>query len=64
LKWATNIYNAALGFSCFHVLAVNTILLPREIRPGWPIRIGLVLGGVFFTALSVIATMNLLGYLG
>jgi hypothetical protein len=64
LVWATSIYNAALGFSCFHVLAVNTILLPREIRPGWFIRIGLVLGGLFFTALSVIATMKVLGYLG
>lgn len=61
LEWAANIYNAALGFSCFHVLAVNLILLPREIRPGWLIRIGLALGGVFFTALSVIATMKMLG---
>ncbi len=60
LKWATNIYNAALGFSCFHVLAVNTILLPRELRPNWFIRCGLVLGGLFFTALFVIATLKLL----
>ncbi len=62
LKWAANIYNAALGFSCFHVLAVNTILLPREIRPGWFIRIALVIGGLFFMALSLVATMELLGY--
>jgi hypothetical protein len=62
LKWAANIYNAALGFSCFHVLAVNTILLPRELRPGWFIRVGLVIGGLFFTGLSAIATMKLLGY--
>jgi hypothetical protein len=62
LEWATNIYNAALGFSCFHVLAVNLILLPRELRPNWFIRIGLVLGGLYFTTLSVIATMKLLGY--
>jgi hypothetical protein len=61
LKWAGNIYNAALGFSCFHVLAVNVILLPREIRPSWFIRIGLVLGGVFFCALSAISTLKLLG---
>jgi hypothetical protein len=61
LEWATNIYNYALGFSCFHVLAVNLILLPREIRPNWFIRIGLALGGVFFTALAVIATMKLSG---
>lgn len=62
LEWATAIYNAALGFSCFHVLAVNTILLPREIRPNWFIRCGLIVGGLFFTALTVIATMKLLGY--
>jgi hypothetical protein len=62
LKWATNIYNYALGFSCFHVLAVNLILLPRELRPNWFIRIGLILGGFFFTALAVISTMKLLGY--
>ena len=61
LKWAGNIYNAALGFSCFHVLAVNLILLPRELRPNWIMRIGLVLGGLFFTALSVISTLKLLG---
>jgi hypothetical protein len=60
LKWAGNIYNAALGFSCFHVLAVNLILLPRELRPNWFLRIGLALGGLFFTALSVIATLKLL----
>jgi hypothetical protein len=61
VKWAANIYNAALGFSCFHVLAVNVILLPPEIRPNWFIRIGLVLGGLFFTTLSLIATLKLLG---
>lgn len=62
LSWATCIYNAALGFSCLHVLAVNLILLPREIRPNWFIRIGLVLGAVFFAALSVISALRLLGY--
>ena len=43
LVWATTIYNTALGVSCFHVLAVNMLLLPRELRPNWFIRIGLVL---------------------
>ena len=62
LKWAGNIYNFALGISCFHVLDVNLILVPREIRPNWFIRIGLVIGGLFFSALAVIATMKLLGY--
>jgi len=58
LVWATCIYNAALGFSCLHVLAVNLILLPRELRPNWFIRIGLVIGGVFFTALAIITTLS------
>ncbi|MBA3483554.1 MAG: Nramp family divalent metal transporter [Pirellulales bacterium] len=62
LKAATIIYNAGLGFSCFHVLAVNLFLLPREIRPGWFMRIGMVLGGVFFLALSVIAALKMLNY--
>jgi hypothetical protein len=61
LSWATCIYNAALGFSCLHVLAVNTILLPRDIRPNWFIRIGLVVGAVFFAALSYISALRLLG---
>jgi hypothetical protein len=62
LSWATCIYNAALGFSCLHVLAVNLILLPREIRPNWFIRIGLVVGAVFFAGLSYISALRLLGY--
>jgi Mn2+/Fe2+ NRAMP family transporter len=61
LKWAGNIYNAALGFSCFHVLAVNMFLLPKSIRPNWFSRIGLVIGGLFFGVLSVISTLKLLG---
>lgn len=60
LEWATNIYNYALGFSCFHVLAVNLILLPRDLRPNWFIRCGLVFGGVYFSALAVISTIVLL----
>jgi hypothetical protein len=58
LKWAGNIYNFALGVSCFHVLAVNLILLPKEIRPNWFIRLGLVIGGLFFLALATISTMK------
>ena len=50
------LYNYALGFSCFHVLAVNVLLLPKEIRPGWFQRIGLVLGGLYFSIMAVIST--------
>jgi hypothetical protein len=56
LEWATKIYNYALGFSCFHLLAVNLILLPPQLRPNWFIRCGLVFGGLYFTALALIAT--------
>jgi hypothetical protein len=63
LVWATNIYNYALGFSCIHVLFVNSFLLPRDIRPNWFIRCGLIFGGTFFTGLAVVSTLKLLGYI-
>lgn len=56
--WSTMIYNYALGFSCLHVLVVNTVLLPKELRPGWFARLGLLAGSVFFT---IIAVMSMLG---
>lgn len=59
LKWAAALYNAAMGFSCWHVLAVNLILLPRELRPNWFMRIGLLLGGLFFMGLSVISAYSI-----
>jgi hypothetical protein len=46
------IMNFALGFSAFHTLAVNLILLPQEVRPSWPARIGLVGCGLFFLWIS------------
>jgi hypothetical protein len=61
LNWAGAIYNAAMGFSCVHVLAVNLLLLPKELRPNWAIRIGLVLGGAFFMGLFAISALRLLG---
>jgi hypothetical protein len=64
LKWATIIYNSALGFSSFHVLAVNTILLPKEIRPNWLMRLGLIGSGVYFVLLAIVAAMQELHYFG
>jgi hypothetical protein len=61
LKISTMIYNYALGFSCFHTLAVNLLLLPKELRPGWFTRIGMVLAGCFFTGMGTLATLNQLG---
>jgi hypothetical protein len=53
---ATNIFNYALGFSCWHALAVNLTLLPRELRPGWFVRIGMFLGGAFFLMIAGLTT--------
>lgn len=64
LLWATTIYNFALGFSCFHVLAVNRRLLPREIQPGAFVRAGQALAGLFFLALGTLVTAQNLGLLG
>jgi ABC-type uncharacterized transport system substrate-binding protein len=47
-----NLGNFALGVACWHTLAVNLRLLPREIRPGWSSRLGLVLAGSWFFALA------------
>ena len=57
IKIATLAYNFALGFSCWHTMVVNVVLLPRELRPNWPVRIGLVLSGAFFILLGAIASM-------
>jgi ABC-type uncharacterized transport system substrate-binding protein len=47
-----NLGNFALGVACWHALVVNLRLLPREIRPGWLSRVGLVLAGSWFFALA------------
>jgi len=60
LKIGTNIMNFALGFSCFHTLVINLTLLPKELRPGWFLRIGLALAGVFFFALAIITAIETL----
>jgi hypothetical protein len=56
---STTGYNFAFAFSAWHTLAVNTLLLPKELRPGWPQRIGLVLAGLFFLSLGLMAALKL-----
>lgn len=51
---AANVNNFALGLSCLHVLAVNTRLLPRELRPGLASRISLGLAGAYFLGLAAL----------
>ncbi|HAA69812.1 MAG: hypothetical protein CMJ70_09030 [Planctomycetaceae bacterium] len=58
--------NFALGFTCLHTLAVNLILLPKELRPGWFCRIALFLAGLFFLLVATIFSWTRLqasGYL-
>jgi hypothetical protein len=62
ILFATTVYNYALGVSCWHTLVVNLTLLPPELRPGWFSRVGLVVSGIFFTALAVISTLRTFGF--
>lgn len=56
LKIAGNIFNYALGFSCFHALTLNLVLLPKELRPGWFVRIAMVSAGTFFLVVAGLTT--------
>jgi len=56
LEIAGKFFNYALGFSCWHALAVNVILLPRELRPNWFVRIALFLSGAFFLMIAGLTT--------
>ncbi len=58
---ATTGYNFAFAFSCWHTLAINTILLPRALRPHLLIRLGLLVGGFYFVFLGVMAVLGQLG---
>lgn len=58
LIFATLIYNYALGFSCLHTLAVNSFLLPRELRPGWFVRLALLTSAVFFLFVALLTTYS------
>jgi hypothetical protein len=62
-KVAANFMNFALGISCWHTLWINTTLLPPELRPGWFVRVGLALAGLFFFVLAVITLIQSLNLL-
>ncbi|MBX3438546.1 MAG: Nramp family divalent metal transporter [Planctomycetaceae bacterium] len=63
LTVATTIYNFALGFSAWHTLAVNLTLLPRELRPGWFVRIALFLAGLFFWVIATLSALTTFKFL-
>jgi hypothetical protein len=50
--------NVALGFSAFHTLYVNRTLLPRELRPGAAMQLGLIGCGVFFFAITAMVLLG------
>jgi hypothetical protein len=58
---ATTGYNFAFAFSAWHTLIVNTTLLPPALRPNRFVRVGLVLAGVYFTFLGVMAALAQFG---
>ena len=60
-KIATTGYNFAFAFSAWHTLGVNSVLLPKPLRPGWGQRGGLVLAGCFFLSLGIMSAMKLAG---
>ena len=41
------------------MVVINSVLLPRELRPHWLIRIGLVLIGVFFATVATVAAYDM-----
>jgi hypothetical protein len=58
IKYSTMIYNLALGVSCWHTLVLNSVLLPKPLRPGWFVRIAMGCAGVFFLTLGVITVVD------
>jgi hypothetical protein len=64
ITWATLGYNFALGFSCWHTLVLNRILLPRELRPGPFPSFALIVGGIFFWILGTVSVLDQLQKIG
>ena len=58
------IMNFALGFSALHTLAVNLLLLPKALRPGWIGRVGISLCAIFFLGISALGLPQALRDLG
>jgi hypothetical protein len=61
IKYATMCFNIALGFSCWHTIVINSTLLPREVRPGWFVRIALSFAGAFFLLLGSLSVYKQTG---
>ncbi|MGH7361760.1 MAG: Nramp family divalent metal transporter, partial [Candidatus Methylomirabilales bacterium] len=59
-----NVAGANLVLLSFHTLVVNRTFLPRELRPSLWREIGLVLSGLFFLALALLALAQQVGWTG
>ncbi len=53
-----NLNNLAIGVTSFHLLWINCTLLPRELRPRWYHRVGVVACGVFYLGMSGLVFMT------
>jgi hypothetical protein len=53
-----NLNNLAIGLTSFHVLWINCKMLPRELRPRWYQRAGVVACGVFYLGMALLVFMT------
>jgi hypothetical protein len=49
-----NLNNIGLGFTAFFILRNNLVYLPKELRPGWIHRIGIIGCGVFYLGMATL----------
>ena len=49
-----NLNNLAIGFTAFFIIRVNTRMLPKELRPKWYNKLGLICCGVFYMGLALL----------
>lgn len=54
---AGTLQNFALGICCVHTLYVNCALLPKPLRPGWPMRVALFMAGFYYLGLAMLTTL-------
>jgi hypothetical protein len=53
-QFIANFNNLAIGLTAFHILWINTRLLPAPLRPRWYSRVGLVACGLFYVGLAAL----------
>jgi hypothetical protein len=58
-QFIANFNNLAIGLTAFHVLWINSTLLPPALRPRWYSRLGLVVCGVCYVGLASLVLYTL-----